>query len=745
MSILHDNDNHYQTEDDDLFIPTAISEGHPNEAFSLVHGAPDAPQAWILLGSVDAQAAAACRPADVSIYCLDQAELAELPDELEVVADREVLIFPHGDAASDHGVYGYLSKLGGRCSEEGASSVQFVLLSTDLAAHLGDREPDQQAKRLARLVKGRTANKPAKLKPKGPSAVEVAKTDQLVALEREAREQNRPVVNINDDRLVVLNNLIEALQTGVHSERIFNLGGKLAHTTTNETGATEAVLLDESSLLNVLVESTQMVMVTERSANPGWPESKTLSALSGRHRSFRELRGVAPSPIVRADNTIAYTDGYDPVSKVLLDLNGLSIDIPEAPSKDEVAEAVRLLIDEWLGDFPFASEADKANALAFVLTYPLRELVSNVPLAVISAKSMGTGKSKLLGLVVRLFTRATPEWDSLPESEEETRKQITTLLTKAAPFLAFDECPKIGGKSLNRLLTAQTWSDRLLGGNERVALPNRSVMAATGNNVQVLGDTGRRYYPIELCYDGASPENRPESDFRHPDVEAWTDENRGELLTAVFTLIRAWQVAGRPKRATSFGSFERWESVVGGVLYNAGVEGFLENLSDHRKSADYDEGVWIAHCEWLSKQFPFGEFTSRDVVEKMLDRNGKSTNVAAHAELPPHISRTPLDVGYSMDLGKLYTSRDGGTFGGYRVSKLDGKTGNATRWSIQVSDEIKQARADEAAARIAAAAQANAAVRKDLDPNAQATVDRLKVEYDTALTSGAGATVEVVG
>lgn len=696
MSTLPDNDTHYQPEDDDVFIPST----HPNEAFSLVHGDADAEQLWILVGKADSDAAVACAPTDAAVYCLDKRELNALPNDLDKVEDKHVLVFPHGNAADEHHIYGALAALGRRCEDEGAKSVKFVTLSTDLVTHMGDRDVNTCAKRLARLVT-RTANKPAKLKPKAPTASQAEKARTIAALEREATELNRPLVNLNDDRLHVLNNLVSALQKGPHGERIFNLGGKLVATKVDSTGATTAVILDDGGLLNLLADSANMQSITDRSAMPGWLESKTMTALFGRQDNFRTLRGVAPSPIVRSDNTIAQTDGYDEASQVLLDLAGLTFNIPDAPSEDDVAAAVRFLLDEWLGDFPFASEADKANALAFVLTYPLRELVANVPLAVISAKSMGTGKSKLLSLVVQLFTGARPELDSLPDSEEETRKQITTLLSKAAPFLCFDESPRIGGKSLNRLLTAQTWSDRLLGGNERVALPNRSVMAATGNNVQVLGDTGRRYYPIELYYDGENPESRPESDFRHPDVEAWTDENRGGLLSAVFTLIRAWQVAGRPKRATSFGSFERWEGVVGGVLHNAGVKGFLGNLSDHRKSADYDEGMWIAHCEWLSIKFPLGEFTSRQVVDAMLPKSGKSSSIDPTAELPPGIDLTPLDVGYSTKLGKLYTSRDGGTFGGYRLRKVDGKTGNATRWSLKVSDTILQERAAVVAAMLA--------------------------------------------
>ena len=435
-----------------------------------------------------------------------------------------------------------------------------------------------------------------------------------------------------------------------------------------------------------------MISTTQRGVSPAWPETKTLSALYGRHSDFRPLRGIAPSPIVRADHTIAAVDGYDEASQMLLDLRGLEMEIPEYPSTDETSDAVTFLMDDWLGDFPFATDTDKANMLALILSYPLRELCTLVPLAVISAKSMGTGKSKLVSLVVRLFTGDDPEMDSLPSTEEETRKQITTLLQKALAFLIFDESPEIGGKSINRLLTALKWSDRLLGGNRRASLPNRAIKVATGNNVEISGDTIRRYYPIELFFDGEDPHDRPETDFRHSDIESWTDEHRSELLTAVFTLIRAWQVAGRPKRATSFGSFERWEAVVGGVIDHAGVPGFLGNLSEHRKSADFEAGLWAAHCEWLATKFPTGQFTTRKVVTAMTDRKNHLVVVRMDVDLPPGIDTSPNDPSYAAKLGKLYHSRQDGWFDGYRITKAPEKAGgNQTKWLIEMADRVKQA------------------------------------------------------
>ena len=45
-----------------------------------------------------------------------------------------------------------------------------------------------------------------------------------------------------------------------------------------------------------------------------------------------------------------------------------AVSVPDEPTDADVASAVKLLLDDWLGDFPFHEQADRANALALVLT-----------------------------------------------------------------------------------------------------------------------------------------------------------------------------------------------------------------------------------------------------------------------------------------------------------------------------------------------------------------------------------------
>ena len=140
--------------------------------------------------------------------------------------------------------------------------------------------------------------------------------------------------------------------------------------------------------------------------------------------------------------------------------------------------------------------------------------------------------------------------------------------------------------------------------------PNRITWISLGNQVQVrgrhhaAGSTGSRCgRPTPTRRTGQA------SSFRHPgqsglDLGSWTRKHRRELMTAILTLVRAWFAAGapRPARGVSFGSFEIWERIVGGIVEAAGLTGFLDNLKVWRSESDFDTQYWAGHLGWLSEQ-----------------------------------------------------------------------------------------------------------------------------------------------
>ena len=66
--------------------------------------------------------------------------------------------------------------------------------------------------------------------------------------------------------------------------------------------------------------------------------------------------------------------------------------IPEAPTRAQVEQALRRIFS-IIGEFPYVSQADRANTLGLLLTPLLRYAFSgHVPLALVDAPKQGTGK-----------------------------------------------------------------------------------------------------------------------------------------------------------------------------------------------------------------------------------------------------------------------------------------------------------------------------------------------------------------
>ncbi len=143
-------------------------------------------------------------------------------------------------------------------------------------------------------------------------------------------------------------------------------------------------------------------------------------------------------------------DGYHPGTRRILQAGGLALPaVPDKPSAEAVAAAVRLLTADWLGDFPFAGPADAANMLSLLLTLTGRMLFGLAPLYALDASTSGGGKN-LLATTSLIATGEPAQVMELPADGEEQRKKITTALLDGRELIIWDETPVIAGRTLAR-------------------------------------------------------------------------------------------------------------------------------------------------------------------------------------------------------------------------------------------------------------------------------------------------------
>ncbi len=326
-----------------------------------------------------------------------------------------------------------------------------------------------------------------------------------------------------------------------------------------------------------------------------------------------ELTGIVHSPYLDDDGNVISAEGYNEHSRLVLAADGVGLPrVAEAPDPGDLHRAVRLLTDEWLGDFPFGDAADRANAIALLLTITGRAFFGLAPMFVIDASTPGSGKGLLVNTVSLIATGESPNLLELPSDGDEQRKVVTTALLAGNELIVWDESHIISGRTMARILTAELYSDRLLGGNKMLTVRNRFTQVAIGNNTQVWGDMKRRVVPVRLVPECERPEER--GGFRHPDLSGWVADYRGELLAAAFTIWRAWIAAGRPDGQVSIGSFERWARAVGGALDVAEVGGFLEHTQIWLSEGDDDAPEWELHLLRLRELFGGQWFTTDQVA-----------------------------------------------------------------------------------------------------------------------------------
>jgi hypothetical protein len=290
-----------------------------------------------------------------------------------------------------------------------------------------------------------------------------------------------------------------------------------------------------------------------------------------------ELKGVVSAPILRPDGTIFQTPGYDERSKYLL-AAGDYFPIPETPTLADAQSAAGLLLD-LVDEFPFEGPSDSAAWLAYLLTLIARPAIQGAtPVWAFNANQAGSGKTLLADLAHRIaFGRTVPIKTVDPETpggKAEMRNEITACVVEGLPAVLWDNVRgRIASPQFEAAVTALTWSARLYHSNsENITEPMRIVFAVTGNNLEIGGDSSRRWIACELL----SADERPECrQFKRSRIREYVNENRQKYVAAALTILRyRWSVGTMDRGSLQailplVGSFEGWSAVVRDSVYLA--------------------------------------------------------------------------------------------------------------------------------------------------------------------------------
>ncbi|WPL15575.1 hypothetical protein Thiowin_00476 [Thiorhodovibrio winogradskyi] len=359
----------------------------------------------------------------------------------------------------------------------------------------------------------------------------------------------------------------------------------------------------------------------------------------GQWGKIPSLLGISEAPILRTDGTLHAQAGYDPATRLYVEGRFPALQLPDRVTLDDAQRAAAVLLSPFL-EFPFIeSRLDHAVLLGYLFTLALRPQLQTAPLFCVSATTPGTGKGLLIeaaNLLVRGRDAALMPAIQGTSAEEETRKRITALLLQGVSSINLDNWTRpIGGEAMNALLTTGEWSDRILGRSETVSLPARLALAATGNNLSVRGDMTRRSLLIQLDAGVERPELRT---FKEPNLVGTVTQRCGELLTALFTILKGYQQAGRPRIGERLlGRFEPWSMAVAAPIRWLGYPDPTDSQARLREADpeadklelllstwfDLNGGQWITAAELIQAAEPANDFSTvrtdkRDALREAL-------------------------------------------------------------------------------------------------------------------------------
>jgi CHC2 zinc finger len=423
---------------------------------------------------------------------------------------------------------------------------------------------------------------------------------------------NRPFADISADALA-------ALESANEPPKIFVRCGKPCRVYQDENGRPLIEQMTDSQMRFHMARTAHFVYEARGDLKHTAPPIAIVKdLLANESFPFPGLLGIIEIPVVRPDGTVFEEAGYDPLTKLIYypapKLRCPTV--PESPSGSQIDRA-RSIIEEMIGDFPFADTTSKTNAVAAFLTPIVRPLIDGpTPLGLLDAPMPGTGKSLFAECVGIVATGRSAPLMTAPGTEDEW-KSITASLLEGTTMMTIDNLEgKLESASLASVLTSTTWEDRILGFTKKNALPQRASWLATGNNIMLGRDLPRRCYLIRMDAKNSKPQER--TGWRHPELRKWVAEHRGELIWALLTLVRAWYSSGRPEYVTvRFGGFESWTLTVGNILAHAGYGGFLGNKNDLYLNNDADGGQWEAFFEAWDYAFQDRPVTVADALREL--------------------------------------------------------------------------------------------------------------------------------
>ena len=324
------------------------------------------------------------------------------------------------------------------------------------------------------------------------------------------------------------------------------------------------------------------------------------------------LLGIVNIPFLRADGSLCERPGYDADSALLFDPERQTFPtIANAPNREDARRALTYLDDTLLAEFPFVQKIDRAVALSAFLTTFDRRMLATAPLHAFTSPAAGTGKSLLVDLVSILISGELAPVIAQGKTEEELEKRLGAALISGDPIISLDNCDhELNSAFLCQALTQRRLKVRLLGYSRHVDVPVNASFFATGNNLVIASDLTRRTLLCQLDAGLERPELRT---FRRNVLETAYAE-RGPLVAAILTILRAWHLARTAIGVDPLGSFEDWSARIRQPLLWLDQDDPCDSLKTVRENDPARDQLRAVLLQWERVLGTIQTYTAQQVI-----------------------------------------------------------------------------------------------------------------------------------
>ena len=457
------------------------------------------------------------------------------------------------------------------------------------------------------------------------------------------------------------------------TQRFFIRGGAVAKLSQDKDGLP---LLDEVKPASLAsdFESVARLLKIEKVDGQPTPVRATCAEQTAKviaaSAAFREAMPPivvltrCPVQIERAGGLVEVC-GYDRASGILA--AGRPVE------RMDVAEARRLLC-EVLDGFRFATSADRARALAAMVTPALvfgDLLRGRAPVDLGEADASQTGKGYRNKLTAALYAQSVKTVAQQRGGVGSMEESFDMALIRGANFIALDNVRgRIDSQKIESFLTEDTYHARGFHCEADID-PRRVCVMFTSNKAEFTDDFSNRTSCVRLL---KQPEGYAFAPYPEGDILGHVRANQARYLGAVFAIVKAWYDAGRPLTTETRHTFRQWAQTLDWITRNLLDAGPL--LDGHRETqARMTNPVlnWLRDValEVIQARQTGAWLRTGDLVDLIAETGIETPGLPEHGDLTDHDTRKAAQQATGRKLGLCFRAGNVVDLDGMKIERRE--------------------------------------------------------------------------